>query len=92
MARLRRHCNLLQLQRYHGCLPYTEDKLLEICRQHYADGQKLCKNLEAVAPRPVDFYTILAGYILLKRFQETSELVGTGGARLMGKGWFQIVA
>jgi len=54
-------------------LPYSEDRLLEICHQYYQGGLRLSRFRVPMSSQPADFYTILAGHIKLKQYQESSE-------------------
>lgn len=69
------HTNLLQLQRYHGCLPVNDEQLLDICRHYYQEGLKLGRHLVSTVNQPADFYAILASHILIQKFYESCNYI-----------------
>ncbi len=71
--RLRRHSNLLQLQRSLGCLPLTPQELLSVCLSYIDKGARLGRELGSTVNHPCDFYSILAGHTLIEQYQLSCE-------------------
>lgn len=81
---MRRHTNLIQLERFMGCLSLTPQQVLALCLSHIEKGAKLGRELGPTVNHPCDFYTILAAHMLIEQYQLSCEsqshlLLGRGG-------------
>ena len=79
--RLRRHTNLLKLQRFLGCLPFTNEELLSLCLKYHQQSHKLTKEPMSTVNQPRDFYAILAAHVMLEQYQVTCEHADIGVVR-----------
>ena len=75
ISRLIRHANLIQLQRYLDCLPFSNEQLLDLCLRYYKEGLKLSRELVSTVNRPCDFYVILASHLLIDQYRKSCRIV-----------------
>ena len=68
-----RHSNLVQLQRFLGCLSMEKEELLALCLKYRSEGLKLRRNSNSTVNCPSDFYAILASHVLMEQYEETSN-------------------
>ena len=85
LSRMRRHINLLQLQRYLGRheLPVQHKlELVAVCLHHYRGGLRLGGEFGENTSQPADFYMVLAAHLKMELYHETGE--GCGQHLLVG--------
>ncbi len=75
---MRRHINLLQLQRHVGLheLPVQQkQELVGMCLHHYRAGRRLGDDFKKTSSQPADFYIILAAHLKIELYHETGKVL-----------------